>query len=312
MTTFEEAVAFLDERDIQFRQGYEYVGEAGKGRHQEDRNYIESVAIPFSAEEWLDVIDTEGKALGACCATISSARDILLAQLRQGRWISTKDLWEFTEILSHHDGFEFMLPKNHEHYEAWRSWQQDQDPQDDPIYRLWQIWDKIKDHALLNTPRADPPAPKSKYAEHPVHSALSVAYNSIHMLFWATSCFGEGREDDPAWMAQQKHARRQLVLARVTPSLRTLFEHLSQFDQGDFKGFAICSKEDPKEILDNRMGQCIFHTREEAQGMIDAWAKRDDENEEDFGRKDIREKTTIRPVSVSAKTGLTFLDKESP
>jgi hypothetical protein len=310
MSTFDEAIAFLSEKGVEFRQGDEYVGEPGKGRHSVPRNYITDIYIPFTAEEWIDLMSTEGKFLGSCCATISAARDILLKQLRGGRWIRTGELWEFMETIGHHDGFEYMLPKDHEHYSEFdeQDWR-DHTPEEDPIYRLWQVWDKIKEHVTLKVPYTEPYKPESRYGKHPVHEALALAYSATHHLYWATSCFGKNREDDPAWMKQQKHARRQLTLARVTPALRTLFEHLDQFDLGDFEGFAVCKKDAPDDVLDNSMGQCIFHDEAEAQKMIDQWAKKDDEHEEDFGRNDIREKTTIRPVSVTVSHGLRFLDE---
>lgn len=309
---FEGAVAWLNERSIPFRQGDEYVGEhgVGEGRHKVDRPYIEALEVPLTAEEWLDIMSTDGEFLGACCGTISSARDILIAQVRHGRWIDTKDLWEFIEILSHHDGFEFMLPKTHENYREWSTWYEDMKPQDDPIYRIWETWDAIKEHALLEVPHADP-YPENSSAREPVKAALNVLYDGVFALYWGTSCFSEESDNDPDWMKQQKHARRQLTIARLLPALRGVLDHIDTLDMGDFKGFAVCKIGEPDDVCRNRLGQCIYHTEEEAQKMIDRWAKRDDENEEDFGRKDIRKKAIIRPVSVSSETGLTFLDEEN-
>ena len=65
MSTFEEAVAFLNEKDIPFRQGDEYVGEVGKGRHKEDRPWIESLHVPFTPEEWLDIISADSELFGS-------------------------------------------------------------------------------------------------------------------------------------------------------------------------------------------------------------------------------------------------------
>ena len=113
-------------------------------------------------------------------------------------------------------------------------------------------------------------------------------------------------------MKQQRHAARQLTLARFIPALKDAFDHIDALNLGDFEGFAIVKTEEPDEVLTNRLGQCIFHTKEEAQKMIDIWAKPEDENEEEKNnRNEIRKNTTIRPVSVSSKTGLTFLDTET-
>jgi hypothetical protein len=307
---FEEAVSFLNERKIEFRQGSEYVGPVGPERHVEPRNYVEAIKIPFSGDEWIDLMSTEGNALGACCATISNARDILLGQLRGDRWIDGGELWEFVELLAHHDGFEYMLPQTDENFEEWKSYNF-AEPKDDPIYRLWEIYDKTKEHFVVRKPHVDPYAEDAPIRE-PIQAALSLLYSGITGLYWSTSCFERDDEDrNPAWMKQQKHAHRQLTIARLLPALRDVLQHVDSLDMGDFDGFAVCKVDEPTAVLDNRMGLCVFHTKKEAQKMIDAWAKTEDENVEDMGRRDIRKKTMIRPVHVSSKTGLTFKDATS-
>ena len=308
MTTFEEAVAYLNEKQIEFRQGDEYVGEPGVDRHKEDRPWIESIEIPFSPQEWLDIISSDSEILGSCCATISNARDILYAQARHGRWIDAKDLWEFVEILSHHDGFEYMLPQTHENYEEWSCWyDKTAKPTDDPIYRLWEVYDKTKDHLKLKVPH-DKPYPEDSKVREPVHAAISTLYDGVHNLFWSTSCFSEGRENDPQWMVDQKRARRQLTIARL---LQDLLTHIDTLDLGDFDGFAICKRDELDDICRNMLGKCIFTTEAEAQGMIERWSKSWDETEERNENWECpRDTMVVRPVRVSSKTGLTFLDTE--
>lgn len=303
---FEEAVAFLKKNKVEFHQGSEYVGEVGPERHIEPRNYIEKIKIPFTGDEWIDLMSTEGNALGMCCATISDARDILIGQFRGGRWISGEKLWQFVQLLDHHDGFEYMLPRTEKNYEEWKRCEDFQKPKDDPVYRLWEIYDKIKEHLVVSKPSVDPYVEDAPIRE-PIQAALSLLYSGITGLYWGTSCFDD-EERRPAWMKQQKHAARQLTIARLLPALRDVLLHIDKLDMGDFDGFAICKVEEPTAVCDNALGMCIFHTKEEAQKMIDVWAKPEDENVEDLGRRDIRKKTMIRPVHISSKTGLSFKD----
>lgn len=306
MTTFDEAVAFLNEREVKFVQGREWLGEPGVDRRTEERPYIEKIKIPFSGDEWLDLMDTEGRALGMCCGTISAARDILLGELRGGRWIDGEKLTRFVGLLSHHDGFEYMLPRTEKNYEEWGSYAFER-PADDPIYRLWEIYDKIKDHLHVRPPSVEP-YPENAPIRDPIQAALTTVYSHSASLYWATSCFASDREDEPAWMKQQKQAHRQLTIHRLLPALQALLKHIDTLDLGDFDGFAVCKAKEPSAVTENGLGLCIFHTREEAQGMIDTWSKQEDEHEEDYLSRNVRENTIIRPVHVSSKTGLTFKD----
>jgi len=312
VTTFNEAVLWLNERGIGFRQGDEYVGEVGVDRRCESRPWIESIEVPFSAEEWLDIISADSKIFGSCCATISNARDILYAQARHGRWIDGKDLWEFVEILSHHDGFEFMLPRTNENHREWSSWCEGIEPQDDPIYRLWEVYDKVKNHLKIEVPHTEP-YPEGAPIREPIQRALSTLNQSLDALYWATSCFASGREDDPQWMKDQRRAARQRTIARLMPALHELIHHIDDLDLGDFEGYAVVQKDEPDVLCKNGLGACIYTTEDDAKEMIARWAKTYDERKEPAGRMaSPRESTAIRPVRVSSKTGLTFLDEENP
>lgn len=305
-TTFEEAVAFLNERGIEFRQGQEYVGPVP--RRPEPRAWIEGLAPPFSAEEWLDIVSADSELFGSCCANISAARDILYSKVRHGRWLDSKDLWEFIEILKNHDGFEYMLSPTDKNYAEWSSWEEGRKPQDDPIYRLWEVYDKIKDHLKLAPPYVVPFSDDAPIRE-PIRAAISVLHAGVGSLYWSTSCFGE-RDGDPQWVVDQRRAERQLTIARLMPALRDVMTHIDKLDLGDFDGFAICKQAEPDAVCDNRLGLCIYSTMKDAQEMIERWCKVEDEEEEARpGKKPTREQTVIRPVHVSSKTGLTFKDK---
>lgn len=298
MKTFEELLSYLNKEGISFFQSGEWVGEPGKDRHKEDRPTIDRFKLPFSAEEWLDIMDKEGESLPMCCGTISSVRDILLGQLRENRVISCADSNHVFELLAGHDGFEYMLANEEIDYKTYKT---------DPIYRFWVIWQMIRPHANLGTIYCEPP--KHPDYKNPIHNALDVAHKGIDALWWSVTCFKVGGDEgDPEWLKQQRIAERKLTIARVTPALRTILEHIKTLDYGDYDGFAICSKEDPSHILSNVVGYCIFKTKKEAEDMIERWAKPDDDLEEPSeNRKKVREETVIRAVRVS-DAGLSFID----
>ncbi len=239
-----------------------------------------------------------------CCGNISHARDILTSCLRDGRWIKGRDLWEFVETLKNHDGFEYMLPIDNDKHEEYKSWR-GENPDKDPIYRLWQVYDKIKGHLYTSRPFLGAP-PQDAPIRQPIQLALSILNLTITQLWWSTSALSRPLKNEPAWMKDQKDAQRQLTIARMMPALRDVMEHIDELDLGDFEGFAICEQEEPDMLIKNNLGLCIYRTKEEAQKMIDTWAIQDDNCVEDTYKKEVRKKTVIRPVSVSSKEGLYF------
>jgi hypothetical protein len=301
--TFETAIAYLNQNEVAYYQDNECVGEVGVDRHWEDRPTISSFKLPFTAEDWLDLMNKEGEFLGMCCATISNARDILLSQLREDQTISCAETFQFIELLGSHDSFEWL--------------RSDDEPDDsvvdkakNPIYRLWKVWQVIKPHAnLLRSDRPKIEPNKNPDFMHPVHEALGVAHRGIDALYFAVGCFGRGQPDDPEWMKQQQIASRKLIIARTLPSLRAVLDHISHLDLGDYDGFAICSSKEPSHVVSNRLGHCIFQNADEAQKMIDAWAKPEDhEKEPPAHREKIRSSVVVRPVRVSTEKGVVFTD----
>lgn len=300
--TFKSAVSSLKRLKVEFSQNYEYVGPVGPERHSEDRPSFDKFRLPFTSDEWMDLMNTEGEFLGICCGTISSSRDILLAQLRHGGWISCKDAWELAETLRSHDGFEWMTetgnlaPKH-------RPWKKE----NDPIYKFWRAWRIISPFADIGTVWTSP-NPNPKF-DDPVHGAVSVLHRGITSLWWSTGCFFE-HENDPEWMTQQRIAQRKLAIARLLPALKTVLERVHTLDYADYSGFALCSKETPDHVLDNSLGLCIFNNKAEAKKMIEAWAVEDDHTQEPRDdHTDVRTRVVIRPVRVSTAEGLVFTDK---
>lgn len=304
--SFASAAAYLTQEGIEFHQDNECVGEVGVDRHWEDRPTISSFRLPFTAEEWLDIMNKEGQFLGACCATISNARDILLSQLREDQFIDCHEALQFVELLGSHDGFEWLRSDEEPKDSAHRGW----DKTKDPFYRFWKIWKVIRPHANLlrgGRPKVEPN--KNPDYTHPIHEALGVAHGGLDALYWAVGCFGRGQDDDPDWMKQQRVAQRKLTIARTLPSLRAVLDHISHLDYGDYDGYAICSKKEPSHIVSNRLGHCIFQNADEAQKMIDAWATPEDhEQEPPSHREKIRDSVVVRPVRVSTAGGVVFTD----
>lgn len=65
---------------------------------------IYSVTLDFTPEEWVEIIQTEGEYLPACCAVISGIRDTLIGCLRDNSVIRCGDLFEIVDALKkHHD-----------------------------------------------------------------------------------------------------------------------------------------------------------------------------------------------------------------
>jgi hypothetical protein len=313
MTTFQEAVAFLEEKNVEFTQGYEYRGKHGEGdgRNHHDLPLIEQIKPPFTAEEWLDLVSSDSELLGSCCAQISNARDVLFGKVRHGCWMRSGEVWEFFARLANHDGFDYMLPVDGERYEKWDGGHYFESEDHDAVYRFWKVFDKIKDHLPMKAPETKPYSEDAPIRD-PIQMAFRVARAGIDDLDWATGCFGRNRDDDPQWLLDQRRARRQLTIARVAPAIRSILDHIHTIDLGDFEGYAVCKKDEPDEVCTNGAGRCIYTTEADAKDIIERWSKDRDERDPDevpSHRADPRETTLIRRVSVSSETGLRFLDE---
>lgn len=251
---------------------------------------VYKVQLPFTPEEWMDLMNIEGEFLPACCAVISDVRSTLMATLREGGYIRATDLHAVVEALKeHHDCSD------------------DNEPQS----RLIKIWDDIKDEADLHIAAI-------KIDPNNLDDAFDLLYRSSSNLSWG-KLFSKSPEEE------KDHGFFKLLeYARVLPAIKTIHESLIEQKIPPLEGFAV-AENDQVVVLRNN-GLAIYATEEKANEFADALNEREKFNLE-YNKKekidnvyrnkkfDLTEeprllnvsKFVVKKVCVSLENGIVFI-----
>jgi hypothetical protein len=200
---------------------------------------ISSVKLPFTNEEWADLLNKEGQYLGACCADISRIRDILQGACREDHFIEVEDLHEAVYLAKHH-GFTIS---------------------DEPIGRMIALWGKIKDDARVRSEGTSVKKDDPK-------DALELLYKSSGAICWDDLYSKEGQSKDVAF---DRHMNRNYALATIQTAVRTLFFKLKELDPGPIEGYGIIREDD--EVANTSRGLAVFRTGSTAKEVCDRWNK---------------------------------------
>lgn len=255
-----------------------------------DDPQIYKVKLNFTAEEWVDLMDTEGEFLPMCCGTISHIRDVLIGCLRDGGMITASDLSEIVQLLKdHHDCG---------------------DNDSDPLVRLQQTWDAIKDQAKLRV---------SGYKIDPSDflTAFGILYHSSSVIAWNFP----GKDEDEEF---ERKVSNSTAFIRLLPAIKTIHKHLTELGVEPVDGFAVCEGD---EVLQAYRGLAVYRTPERAEEIRKLFNdKEKDERSSARQRKAENKKRairyggdpdeviykhieyTVRPVRISLEQGITFLD----
>jgi hypothetical protein len=197
---------------------------------------IYKLKLPFTSDEWMDLMDTEGKSLGACCAVISDVRDTLMATLRERGWIRATDLKEIVDALK-------------EHREVHSS-------SSEPQAVMARIWEAIKEDVDLFNIAARPHDPND------LNDAFSILNRSAANLSW-DNLFTRSTPE-----SENKHTLLQMThFARLVPTIKTIYDHLVKNGMEPVFGFAVAEGE--KIVPLRNEGFAIFPTVEEAKEILD-------------------------------------------
>jgi hypothetical protein len=74
----------------------------------DDANVVASLKLPFSPNQWLDLVNEESESFPPCCHDIEEARAQFVRALQNGRWINGQKLSELCLDLSAHDAYAYM------------------------------------------------------------------------------------------------------------------------------------------------------------------------------------------------------------
>lgn len=197
---------------------------------------IESVKLPYTPNEWIDLLNKEGEYLEGCCADTSRIRDILQNACRNNFHINVDDLFEA-----------YYLAKNH-------GFTKDETP----IGRLIKLWEDIKKDArdLRSACSANIQDPKD---------AFDVLYDAANTIKFYDLGF-ENTENERF----EKHVNSNYALATVQTAINTLFFKLRDLEKEPIEGFGLIDKKG--NIGHTRRGLAIFRTKEIAQEICDDWS----------------------------------------
>jgi hypothetical protein len=305
--TFDEAIGHLTRLKVQSYRDYDYGKQGTDTRHKFKVNVFSGFLIPFTAEEWCAIAMRESDHyIGGCCGTTSAAQGYVNAAFQDGGYISGKDLSELADLLAHHD----------EPVKAFCTFNEPKEPIADLVEKAVKRWKKIDPwskiallwHVTKNF--IGPEVPRA-YGKH--MSELEVAMSTVEDLLRYLSferVFKWGRTGESEELDSQGTAQRAVLMAKLLPALKVVYDQIKILDAGPFEGFALIDKEKgPDAVARNGRGLCLFSTREEVDDLLKLWREQEAQYEEKTERDGkIDDRIGVRRVRVTTEKGLEFLD----
>jgi hypothetical protein len=161
----------------------------------------------------------------------------------------------------------------------------------EPLSRLETLWNQIKDDARLHV---------GGFTVNPteLQDAVSVLARASEVLVW-NKLVTESGED----RVYHQKMDRVCQLAKVLPAVRTVYEHLLNCDIPDVDGWAVC---DGDEVYMTGLGLSVYRSKERAEYWRDLINKHPN-----YGKKQRHPELSIRPVRVTVRRGILFMDTEA-
>lgn len=211
---------------------------------------VKSVKINFPehqgftpAEIWLDMMDSEGEYLPACCANISRIRDILISSVRNGGMVEANALFEIYYLLKDHGCFD----------------DENKIEPTDPLEYLKNLWLAIESDTKEEKPISSNP--------NNLFDAIDIIYKACAHISWSKVFESHPHE--------HTEASNQLELARMLPALHTLSKNIDALNS-EVEAYAVY-KDD--EVVEIRSGYALFRTEETANMLAKAYNEHEDVEE---------------------------------
>lgn len=161
---------------------------------------VYSVRLDFSDSEWLDLLNTEGELLGACCGTISEIRDHLIQALREDRWLRANELRIVAGLIESH-GCESSRPLDY----------------------LTNLWQTIK---------ADADGPRKTTVDLADMKSVMRAMDELTRIYAVHQFL-------PYTTGGQSEYVKTIVLSRLLPLVGALHKHLTEAQIPPITGYAV-------------------------------------------------------------------------
>lgn len=255
-----------------------------EGTGEDRRNYllldtVSGIHLPLGAEEWMAMGMREGdEYIGGCCGNLSASQDIMTGVFRDGGWIEGADLLTIGDWVGGHDGFEwdFEDVSDEEFHTRIQRLQaviaKGQQPRPWPVIGL--VYRAVE--PMLKLTQSHEPIDRNGPSEERPHTTeegdlVTVLERELSYMTWADLL---RRSDDII-----SHERQMLLKrAKVLPLAQRLAQKLQEHAEEEYDGFALVAPGTDR-VLSNYRGLCVYGSEEEAQHVLDVWARMDDQPE---------------------------------
>jgi hypothetical protein len=253
---------------------------------------------PLTPEDWCCLCMREGAAyIGGCCGNTSAIQDIINGWFRfDACYVKITEIAEVAQAMEEHDDDKGWSELSKTTLKESVEWAKDNWCTLNPWEKIKIIWHVVKDHYSPDVPTG--------YGNNlsELDKAVNVVGNTCQMIAW-------DRIVGDDFTGGQKDSNKVAMLARMLPALKMLWNSIEDIAPEPFEGFALYDLE-ANSICVNRMGLCVYATMNEVQRIIGLWTEQEGEYELGHdNRKSINERVKVRPVRITIKDGIKFLDK---
>lgn len=263
--------------DTQKEKKFEELSKLGVKHRTEERNgklQLRSVFLHWTPEQWVDILNKEGKTLPMCCANLSAARDYFTGAIREGGWIDADDLYAACSYIFEHEGFEKV-------------------GKGDAFYWLQKVWHFLKgNESIIHLTGTREPVVLG-YDRVKGEMKLKDAVNIIERgarNFWWSSAFDKKN----CYTNYNAYA----TAAQMIPAVTALYKHLEKTFKDPYRGIALISPK-TKRPYNTASGLAVYSTVEEAIQTLKFW--KEDEK--------VAEPVDIYEVEVTVKEGFSLKTK---
>ena len=309
MPDFKTHLQYLNTLGVEFHLESEYRGEPGNGRERFDLDLISSVKPPIGPKEWVALCQNEGPLyVGGCCGNMSAVQDEMDYIFRfESGWFPMHRLERIADTMTHHDDECFGRLEDGEDLETAVKNMAESigkiNQSDDFCIDVWKLLGLVWEVArpFYSPKRPHSPSRRTNPVRTELDDAVTVVRDGIQALA-IHDLFSRNDEE-----TAQGRTNRLMVLYRVLPALKTVWENVSELDPGNLDGLALVKKDDRDTVLVNGYGLCVYQTPAEAQKVLDLWTREEEEYEEREPKPKV-EDFELRSVRVSMQKGLEFID----
>lgn len=273
--------AELEKRGLQVTYEEEYPPEGGEPTL--NKNQVRGLFFPLTNEEWCELCMNEGQFyVGGCCGQTSAIQDLFMGIFRESGVAKAAEILELMQSASRHDGFEeYSLEWNGDLEKLVSEWETLS-----PIKKIGICCQAMKE-------KLKPVWVKLPRERRDTEDWCDILEGSLQLLRFRDLMKTDGDKS-------QKHANREVLLARILPACQKVLEKVIPRLAKPFRGFAV-TKKGSTEILSDGYGLCVYETEKKAKTMIALWGKNADEDD-----KKLLGKIEVKPVSIGAKTGIVW------